>query len=92
MELVICQQRPVRPQVIQAPQVRGDDADRHIRRLDCRRREEIEHVGAAVQNDVIHKFCSFSDKELYLVILQLWVGERVLPGGIAHDADERVFL
>ena len=44
MELVIRKQRFVRPQVIQAPQIGRDNADHYIRRLDCRRREEIEHV------------------------------------------------
>ena len=92
MELVVREQRPVRPQVVQSPQVRGDDADGKVCSLDCGGREEVQHVGAAVQDDVVHKFRCLRNEQLYLVILQLRIGERVLPGGIGHYADERVFL
>ena len=92
MELFVREQRPVRPQVVQATQVRRDDPDGQVRGLDGGGREEVEHVGAAVQDDVVHQLCRLRDEQLYLFVLQFRVGEGVLPGGIAHDADEGVLL
>mgnify|MGYP006990205562 CR=1 FL=1 len=55
MEFLIRQKRFVGAQVVKAPQVGGDDAHNKVCRFDGSGRKKVQHIGAAVQDDEIHK-------------------------------------
>ena len=55
VEFRVCQKRLVCPEVAEASQIRCDNSDRQIRCLDCCWCKEIEHIGAAVQDQVVHQ-------------------------------------
>ena len=77
-------------QIVDALQVGSKQADDQIAGLNRRRGEHIGHAGTAVQNDKIHQPGGGVDQLEYHGVFDFRITQRILTGGIAHQADERI--